>query len=74
MAMIGHFIAGQAHSGTGERTAPVFNPATGEQTGEVALACAADVDEAVRAAQAAFPGWAATPPLQRARVLNRFLR
>jgi len=74
MNQLGHFIAGKLHPGTGGRTAPVFNPATGEQTGQVALASDADVDEAVRAAQAAFPGWAATPPLQRARVLNRFLR
>ena len=74
MNQLGHFIAGKLHPGTGGRTSPVFNPATGEQTGLVALASAADVDEAVRAAQAAFPGWATTPPLQRARVLNRFLR
>jgi malonate-semialdehyde dehydrogenase (acetylating)/methylmalonate-semialdehyde dehydrogenase len=72
--MIGHWIAGQATSGTGGRSAPVFNPATGEQSDTVALASAAEVAAAVAAARAAFPAWAATPPLGRARVLNRFLR
>jgi malonate-semialdehyde dehydrogenase (acetylating)/methylmalonate-semialdehyde dehydrogenase len=72
--MIGHWINGAAASGASGRTAAVFNPATGEQSGEVALASSAEVSAAVEAARAAFPGWAATPPLQRARVLNRFLR
>lgn len=71
--MIGHWIDGAAVAGSG-RSAPVFNPATGEQSGTVALASAADVAGAVRAAAAAFPAWAATPPLARARILNRFLR
>lgn len=56
------------------RHGPVFNPATGEESGHVALASAAEVAAAVRSAAAAFPVWAATPPLQRARILNRFLR
>ena len=60
--------------GTSGRIAPVFNPATGEQSGAVPLASAAEVDEAVAAAQAAFPAWATTPPLRRARILDRFLR
>ena len=74
MPTITHYIGGQLYPGSDSRAAPVFNPATGEQTGSVMLASEADVAEAVRSAQAAFPGWAATPPLQRARVLNRFLR
>ncbi len=72
--MIGHWIAGKEAPGSSGRSAAVFNPATGEQSGTVALASTADVGAAAEAAQAAFPGWAATPPLQRARVLNRFLR
>ena len=52
----------------------MFDPATGEQTGTVALASRAEVDEAVATAKRAFPKWAATPPLRRARILNRFLR
>lgn len=71
---IPHYIGGRHLSPAKSRTAPVFNPATGRQTGEVVLASAIDVREAVAAASAAAPGWAATTPLRRARVLNRFLR
>jgi len=71
---IPHFIAGTRQFGDGSNTAPVFNPATGEQTGLLPLASAAEVGEAVAAATKAFPGWADTTPLRRARVLNRFLR
>jgi malonate-semialdehyde dehydrogenase (acetylating)/methylmalonate-semialdehyde dehydrogenase len=70
---IRHFIAGAETPGRSGRTAPVFNPATGEQTGSVALANGAEVDAAVAAAKRAFPEWANTPPLRRARILNRFL-
>src|ERR671923_28296 len=46
----------------------VTNPATGEMMAEVPLSGAGDVDRAVRAAREAFPGWRATPPLERARA------
>jgi malonate-semialdehyde dehydrogenase (acetylating)/methylmalonate-semialdehyde dehydrogenase len=71
---ITHFIAGSPTTGRNGRTAPVFNPATGEQTGMVALASRPEVDDAVAAAKRAFPQWAATTPLRRTRILNRFLR
>ena len=71
---IPHFIAGRQVPGTSGRTAPVYNPATGVQSGEVALASEAEVRAAVEAANAAAPGWAATTPLRRARILNAFLR
>ena len=48
---------------------PLANPATGESLGRVPLSGAADVDDAVAAAQAAFPKWRATPPVVRARYL-----
>jgi malonate-semialdehyde dehydrogenase (acetylating) / methylmalonate-semialdehyde dehydrogenase len=70
---IPHFIAGTCRFGDGSNTAPVFNPATGEQTGLLYLATAAEVGEAVAAATKAFPAWAGTTPLRRARILNRFL-
>jgi malonate-semialdehyde dehydrogenase (acetylating)/methylmalonate-semialdehyde dehydrogenase len=70
---IEHFIGGGRRGG-GSGTAPVFNPATGEETGAVSLGGAAEVEAAVAAAKAAFPAWAATPPLRRARILNKFLR
>ena len=72
-ATVGHFVNGQTVPGTSGRSQPVFNPATGAQARSVALADATDVQAAVAAAQAAFPKWADTPPLRRARVLFRFL-
>ncbi|MEP6964704.1 MAG: aldehyde dehydrogenase family protein, partial [Polaromonas sp.] len=70
---IGHHVNGQACSASAGRSQPVFNPATGAVSGHVALGNAADVAVAVAAAQAAFPAWADTPPLRRARVLFKFL-
>ncbi|WP_445011630.1 CoA-acylating methylmalonate-semialdehyde dehydrogenase [Vreelandella stevensii] len=70
---IHHFINGQRSEGTSGTSQDVFNPATGQVTGRVALASAADVDTAVQAAQAAFPAWADTPPIRRARVMFKFL-
>jgi malonate-semialdehyde dehydrogenase (acetylating) / methylmalonate-semialdehyde dehydrogenase len=51
---------------------PVTNPATGETLADVPLSGAPDVDRAVRAAREAFPGWRATPPLERARACFEF--
>jgi acyl-CoA reductase-like NAD-dependent aldehyde dehydrogenase len=68
-AVLGHWIDGQAVNPAADaRTAPVYNPATGEVARKVALASTAQVEAAVRSAAAAFAGWAATPPLRRARV------
>jgi malonate-semialdehyde dehydrogenase (acetylating)/methylmalonate-semialdehyde dehydrogenase len=72
MNAIGHFIGGKHVAGASGRGGPVFNPATGEQTATVALASAAEVDAAVRVATAAQLGWAATPPLMRARTMFKF--
>ena len=70
---IGHAINGRVVPGTSGRAQDVFNPASGAVTGRVALANAAEVGAAVAAAQAAFPAWADTPPIRRARVLFKFL-
>ena len=70
---VGHHTGGRRVAGRSGRTQPVYNPATGVVARRVALAGIDEVDAAVAAAQAAFPGWAATSPLHRARVLNRFL-
>ena len=70
---IDHYIAGQRLAGTSGRTQSVTNPATGAVTGQVPLASSAEVARAVAAAQAAFPAWADTPPLRRARVMFKFL-
>jgi malonate-semialdehyde dehydrogenase (acetylating)/methylmalonate-semialdehyde dehydrogenase len=71
--IIPHHINGQQTETKG-RSAAVYNPATGEQTGTVCLASTADVNGAVAAAKQAFVGWATTTPLRRARILNKFLR
>ena len=72
MREIGHFIGGKPVAGTSGRTADVFNPASGEVTGKVALANAAEVDAAVAAAVAAWPAWSTMPALRRARVMFKF--
>jgi malonate-semialdehyde dehydrogenase (acetylating)/methylmalonate-semialdehyde dehydrogenase len=70
--VIGHYINGGTVSGSGKRSGDVYDPATGEVTARVAFAGNDEVGEAVSAAAKAFPEWAATPPLRRARVLFRF--
>jgi malonate-semialdehyde dehydrogenase (acetylating) / methylmalonate-semialdehyde dehydrogenase len=67
-----HMINGRSVEGSGDRYSDVFNPALGEVSARVALANTADVDSAVRAASDAFPAWAATPALRRARVMFKF--
>jgi malonate-semialdehyde dehydrogenase (acetylating)/methylmalonate-semialdehyde dehydrogenase len=73
IANIDHYIGGRIVAGASNRTQDVFDPATGAITGRVALANRAEVDAAVAAAQHAFPAWANTPPIRRARHLFRFL-
>ncbi|MPQ87379.1 aldehyde dehydrogenase family protein, partial [Pseudomonas sp. MAFF 730085] len=69
---LAHYINDQRVS-RDDRYQDVYNPATGEVTGRVALASRQTVGEAVDAAQAAFAGWADTPPIRRARVLFEYL-
>ncbi len=73
---IQHFIGGKLVPGTQWAYAPRSTiPATGEQSGMVPLASAAEVERRRwTLARAAFPAWAMTTPLRRARILNRFLR
>lgn len=69
---IGHYINGQHVASGSGRSQPVFNPATGAASAEVALGSVAEVNAAVAAASAAAPGWADTAPLKRARILSKF--
>lgn len=73
LSSIEHWIGGRVVPGQSGRRADVFNPATGQVSGQVALASTAEVAQAVAAAQAAFPAWADTPPIRRARVMFKFL-
>ncbi|MYM82456.1 CoA-acylating methylmalonate-semialdehyde dehydrogenase [Duganella sp. FT50W] len=74
MNTITHYINGANVDTQSGRHADVFNPALGEPVARVALGTVEEVDAAVRAAEKAFPSWAATPPLTRARVLFKYLQ
>ena len=67
-----HWVNGRTLTGSSGRFGDVYNPASGEVQAKVVLATTSEVDTAVAAAAAAFPTWAAQPPLRRARVLFRF--
>ena len=72
MSNISHYINGGIKEGASGRYQNVFNPATGEVSHQVALADQNEVDEAVAAAKAAWPAWAAFPVLRRARIMDKF--
>ncbi|MWA07034.1 aldehyde dehydrogenase family protein [Actinomadura sp. LD22] len=63
-------IGGKWTHGSGSRSVTVVNPATGGDLGELPLLTENDLDLALDAADAAFAGWRATPPLRRAEILR----
>ncbi len=67
-----HWIAGAPSVGSGTTTSPVYDPATGQVTAQVALAAPADVDAAVAAASAAFTTWSRTSLSARTEIMFRF--
>lgn len=69
---ISHWIDGRESAGTSGRTAPVFNPATGAQTGEVDLASPSEVDAAVAGAAEAARSWRQASLSRRSAVLFAF--
>jgi malonate-semialdehyde dehydrogenase (acetylating) / methylmalonate-semialdehyde dehydrogenase len=73
MREIGHFIGGKTVQDTSGRQGDVFDPNTGEVQARVALAKRSEVEQAIANAEAAQPGWAATNPQRRARVMFKFL-
>jgi malonate-semialdehyde dehydrogenase (acetylating)/methylmalonate-semialdehyde dehydrogenase len=72
MAVVSHYVGGKAFAGSSKRTAPVFDPALGTVSKEVALASAADLDKAVAVATAAFPAWRDLSVAKRQSVMFRF--
>jgi malonate-semialdehyde dehydrogenase (acetylating)/methylmalonate-semialdehyde dehydrogenase len=68
---IPHWIGGRRVDGSSGRSGPVFNPATGAQTGTVDFASVEEVDAAVQAAKHAFPEWRATSLARRAELFFR---
>src|ERR1043165_1008515 len=73
MRDIGHFIGGKEVKGGSGRTGDVFNPNTREVQAKGAVASKSEVQQAIANAAAAQPGWAATNPQRRARVMFKFL-
>ena len=69
MNRIHHWIGGAEVVGTSGRTGRVYDPATGEQSGEVDFASVDEVNRAVATAAAAFPEWRATSLARRSEVL-----
>jgi malonate-semialdehyde dehydrogenase (acetylating) / methylmalonate-semialdehyde dehydrogenase len=72
VALVDHWIAGAPAPSASGRTAPVYDPARGVATKQVALASTEEVDAAVRAASDAFPGWRDTSIARRQQVLFAF--
>ena len=72
LPLVPFWIDGRPAPARSTRLGNVTNPSTGDVIRQVPLANAADVDAAVQSSRAALPGWQATPPLRRARVLTRF--
>ncbi len=72
MRTIEHWIAGKPTAGTSQRTAPVWNPATGEQQAEVVLGSVGDVEAAVAAAREAFAEWSQASLSKRTKVIFAF--
>ncbi|MCH7899995.1 MAG: CoA-acylating methylmalonate-semialdehyde dehydrogenase [Acidobacteria bacterium] len=72
MKQIQHWIDGSLTAGASSRVGPVFNPATGEQTGQVALANSDDVDTAVRSAKEAFESWRNSSLTKRQNIMFAF--
>ncbi|EIK94596.1 methylmalonate-semialdehyde dehydrogenase [Pseudomonas sp. M47T1] len=71
VSVIGHYLHGRLNTDA-ERHSPVYNPATGEVQGQVALASVHTVEAAVASAKNAFPAWAEQSSLRRARILFKF--
>jgi len=67
-----NFVNGEWVAPADGATEAVVNPATGEDLARAPLSSAADVDAAVHAARAAFPGWSTTTPGERAHAILKF--
>ncbi|MGI9603913.1 MAG: aldehyde dehydrogenase family protein, partial [Acidimicrobiales bacterium] len=72
MNEIHHLIDAEAVPSASGRTAPVFNPATGEQSGAVDLASIDEVDQAVASAQAAYETWSQVSVAKRTKLMFDF--
>ena len=69
---ISHWAGGKPFAGGSDRSAPVTNPATGQVTGQVALAGVADAQAVIESARVAFPAWRDTSIAKRTTILFAF--
>jgi len=67
-----NFIGGHLVPATASRHTPVYNPSRGKVIAQAPDSNGQSVDQAVQAARTAFPAWADTPVVERARVMFRF--
>ncbi len=74
MYKIKNAVDGKLVESSSERAGAIFNPATGEQVGELPLSSNEEINAAVANARAAQPDWGQTPPARRARIMFRFLQ
>ncbi|MBI3045326.1 MAG: CoA-acylating methylmalonate-semialdehyde dehydrogenase [Betaproteobacteria bacterium] len=74
LATVDLWVGGRRQSASSTRFGDVTNPATGAVTRKVPFCNAADIDAAVKGTAAALPGWRDTPPLRRARVMQKYLQ
>jgi malonate-semialdehyde dehydrogenase (acetylating)/methylmalonate-semialdehyde dehydrogenase len=72
MKKLHHFIGGKKVEGASGRFGEVHDPATGEVTARVPFADKGEVEQAIAAAKAALPGWAAMPPARRVHFMFKF--
>ncbi|EHQ8971285.1 CoA-acylating methylmalonate-semialdehyde dehydrogenase [Escherichia coli] len=72
METVGNFINGNIVISASHETLPVTNPATGEVIRQVTQSTQSEMLQAIDSAHQAFPSWAATTPLRRARILFKF--
>lgn len=73
-SQLNHFVNGTRTNGNSGRFGDVYNPSLGVKTGLVPLASRSEVEAAIAIAQAAFPAWAATSVLARARIMAKFVQ
>ena len=73
MYNVNNIIDNQSVASNSGRSSDIFNPASGEVIGSLGLSSPSELDAAVASAKKAAEGWAATPPLKRARVMMNYL-
>ncbi|KKA22106.1 Betaine-aldehyde dehydrogenase [Rasamsonia emersonii CBS 393.64] len=65
------YYDGKTQPATSGKTFPSIDPSTGRVIGEIHEASTADIDAAIASAERAFPAWSQTPPIARARILQK---